>query len=118
MEDLKDEIRQTFSSYKTSSKTKQNNPAEVSMVAAAKTTSTSTNKSGKKFKGDSRLCGTKGHKAADCWGNEKNKDKRPDWYKESANVSTGTTRGKLNCTYCGKDNHTVDRCFKKEKDDK
>ena len=38
---------------------------------------------------------------------------------ESANVtSTGGTRPKLNCTYCGKDNHTVDKCFKKEKDDK
>ena len=24
----------------------------------------------------------------------------------------------MNCTYCGKDNHTVDKCFKKEKDDK
>ena len=79
LEDLKDEVRQTFSSYKTSSKTKQNNPAEVSMVAAAKTTATSTNKSGKKFKGDCRFCGTKGHKAADSWGNEKNEDKRLDW---------------------------------------
>ena len=56
--------------------------------------------------------------AADCYSNEKNKDKRPQWYKESANVtSTGGTRPKLNCTYCGKDNHTVDKCFKKENDD-
>ncbi|MGL4342651.1 MAG: reverse transcriptase domain-containing protein, partial [Lactococcus lactis] len=120
LEDLKDEIRQTFTSYKTTSKTQQNNPAEVSMVAATKPNNNQ--KPTKKFKGDCRICGIKGHKAADCWGNEKNKDKRPDWYKEkgeSANLSTGQApRGNLNCTYCGKNNHTVDRCFKKEKDDK
>ena len=27
-------------------------------------------------------------------------------------------KGNLNCTYCGKNDHTIDRCFKKEKDDK
>ena len=97
LEDLKDEIRQVFTSYKTTSKTKQNNSSEVSMVAEAKAPSTP-KKSGTKFKGDCRLCGMKGHKAADCYSNEKNKDKRPQWYKESANVtSTGGTRPKMNC---------------------
>lgn len=118
VEDLKDEIRQVYTTYKTTSKTKGNS-SEVSMVAAAKAPSTP-KKSGTKFKGDCRLCGIKGHKAADCYSNEKNKDKRPSWYKvESANVaSTGNTRPKLSCTYCGKENHSVERCFKKEKDDK
>ena len=35
LEDLKDEIRQVFTSYKTTFKTKQNNSSEVFMVAAA-----------------------------------------------------------------------------------
>ena len=116
LEDLKDEIRQVFTTYKTTSKKKQSGSAEVSMVAAVKTPK----KAVAKFKGDCRLCGIKGHKAADCYSNEKNEDKRSSWYKvESANItSTGNTRPKLNCTYCGKDNHTEDRCFKKEKDNK
>ena len=80
LEDLKDEIRQVFTSYKTTSKTKQNNSSEVSMVAEAKAPSTP-KKSGTKFKGDCRLCGMKGHKATDCYSNAKNKDKRPQWYK-------------------------------------
>ena len=67
---------QVFTTYKTTSKTKQSSSAEVSMVAAAKSPSTP-KKTGTKFKGDCRLCGVKGHKAADCFSNEKNKDKRP-----------------------------------------
>ena len=31
---------------------------------------------GQKFKGNCQLCGKIGHKASDCWENEKNKDKR------------------------------------------
>ena len=34
----------------------------------------------KPFKGDCRICGKKGHKAADCWEQEKNRDKRPANY--------------------------------------
>ena len=60
LEDLKDEIRQTFTSYKTTSKNKQSISAEVSIVAAAKPPSTP-KKTGTKFKGDCRLCGVKGH---------------------------------------------------------
>ena len=40
LEGLKDEFRQVFTSYKTTSKTKQSNSSKVSMVAAAKAPST------------------------------------------------------------------------------
>jgi hypothetical protein len=59
----------------------------------SKSTTVTTNKSGdmilaaiqpkgkpkfkKQFKGECRLCGAKGHRAADCWDNEKNKAKFP-----------------------------------------
>jgi hypothetical protein len=36
----------------------------------------------KQFKGECCLCGTKGHKAADCWENDKNKAKHPSNYKK------------------------------------
>jgi hypothetical protein len=36
----------------------------------------------KQFKGECRLCGANGHKAADCWENDKNKAKRPSNYKK------------------------------------
>ncbi len=61
------------------------------MVAAAKGPATP-KKTGAKFKGDCQLCGVKGHKAADRFSNEKNKDKRPPWWKESANVTTSEQR--------------------------
>jgi hypothetical protein len=32
----------------------------------------------KQFKGEMCLCGNKGHKAADCWDNDKNKSKHPN----------------------------------------
>ena len=82
-------------------------------------------KKGKQYKLDCRICGTKGHKAADCWDNDKNKSKRPTWYKNpeerkqasaSANAAT-PERPKLHCNYCQKDNHTEDRCFKKKRDE-
>jgi hypothetical protein len=34
----------------------------------------------KQFKGECRVCGAKGHKATDCWDNEKNRSKCPKWY--------------------------------------
>jgi hypothetical protein len=35
----------------------------------------------KQFKGECHLCGAKGHKAVDCWDNEKNQEKCPSYYK-------------------------------------
>lgn len=74
----------------------------------------------KQFKGDCRICGVKGHKAGDCWENPKNKDKRPPNYKSKSNASSSNENNndKRKCTYCGKDNHTAENCFKKKKDEK
>ena len=79
------------------------------------------------FKGDCLFCGAKGHKAADCWDNEKNKDKRPPNYKVKVhnNASPRPTTpkfenkdSKLKCTYCHKDGHTIDHCYRKKRNEK
>jgi hypothetical protein len=74
----------------------------------------------KTFKGDCRICGKKGHKAADCWEQEKNKDKRPTNYKPKGELAyyAADQNQKKHCTYCGKDNHTIEQCFKKQREDK
>jgi transposase InsO family protein len=115
LERVKDEIRQVYGQQ-----AKVKTP-ETALAAG---------KFGKKFKGECRICGAKGHKASDCWDSEKNKSKRPAYYKNpeerkkaaetanptaTANATTGE-RPKLFCTYCKKDNHTEDRCFKKQRD--
>jgi hypothetical protein len=88
------------------------------------------------FRGECRICGAKGHKARDCWDNDKNKSKRPIWYKnpdqrnqrkdtailtvpsnDTANtVSEKGNKPKYFCKYCKKAGHTEDRCFKKRRD--
>ena len=69
----------------------------------------------KRFKGDCRICGKKGHKASDCWESPKNKGKKPVLNNKSASrTEANKTREKLKCSYCGKDNHTYDRCFKRK----
>ena len=72
----------------------------------------------KVFKGDCRICGKKGHKAADCWEQEKNKERRPVNYKLKNEAAYMITDQKKKCTYCGKENHTVEQCFKKQRDEK
>ena len=73
----------------------------------------------KVFKGDCRICGKKGHKGEDCWDNEKNKDKRPSFYKaaskrkESANTANDTDnkidKKVITCSYCNKVGHSVEK---------
>jgi hypothetical protein len=54
----------------------------------------------------------------------KNKDKRPSNYKSTSAGKSDKPddKKKLHCTYCNKDGHTMDRCFRKKhnkkKDDK
>jgi hypothetical protein len=82
----------------------------------------------KVFKGDCRICGKKGHKGDDCWDNEKNKDKRPSFYKaaskrkESANTANDTDKKDdkkvITCSYCNKVGHSIEKCFKKQNDEK
>ena len=65
------------------------------------------------------MCGKKGHKAADCWQQEKNKDNRPANFKpKSESAYNVVDQKRKNCTYCGRDNHTVEQCFKKQRDEK
>jgi hypothetical protein len=116
---VKDEIRQVWGQIN------EGKPPETALTAGTKRKASETAlaaKFKKKLKGECRVCGAKGHKATDCWDNERNKSKRPTWYKnpnerkkETANI-TASEKPKLYCTYCKKDNHTEDRCFKKQKD--
>jgi hypothetical protein len=69
LERVKDEIRQIFGHFY-----KDKTP-ETALTAG---------KFKKKFKGECRICGQKGHKSTDCWNNDKNKSKRPTWYKNPA----------------------------------
>jgi hypothetical protein len=72
----------------------------------------------KQFKGKCRLCGTKGHKAADCWDNDKNKSKCPNNYTTrtpDTPSSQNPQKKKLKCDYCHKEGHTIERCYKRRK---
>ena len=58
-----------------------------------------------KFNGNCNICGKFGHKGADCWRNEANKDKRPSWWKNPRgaaavdNGASSNTGGKF--VLCG-----------------
>jgi hypothetical protein len=112
---LKKDLREVYSQFQTGSHRSERK--ETVLVAQG-----GNKKFTKRFKGDCRICGKKGHKAGECWDNEKNKDKRPT-SRSSAHVAALSTevnalKKKTFCTYCKKDNHNIDRCFKKQKDDK
>ncbi len=80
----------------------------------------------KQFKGLCNNCGKIGSKAIDCWDLDKNKSKCPSNYKakESAqflsnlsNNNSGnnnSTNLKVICGWCGKENHTEDKCYRKK----
>jgi transposase InsO family protein len=111
---IKSTYRQIYGAYvleHRANRHKGGNSGETALLARGKFT--------KKFKGDCRHCGRKGHKSPDCWEREQNKAKRPaNWKSQNKNqretAYVATT--KYHCEYCGKDNHTEDRCFKKKKD--
>ena len=114
LESLKKDMRQIFN--QNSNKTSYNKEKKETVLGAVNFASAK--KFPKKFKGDCRICGVKGHKAGDCWENDKNKNKRPSNFKPKQSYTVSNDKQKLKCTYCGKDNHTVDKCFQKQKDDK
>jgi hypothetical protein len=104
----------------------------------SKSTTVTTNKSGeiilaaiqpkdkpkfkKQFKGECRLCGAKGHKAAFCWDNDKKNSKRPSNCKKRTTGNPSSFQNpqkKLRCDYCHKECHTIERCcIKKNKERK
>jgi len=65
----------------------------------------------KQFKGKCHVCGKIGHKGADCWTLESNKDKRPaNNHGEKKYNFTGT------CNYCHKKGHKEAECCTKLND--
>jgi hypothetical protein len=75
----------------------------------------------KQVKGECRLYGAKGHKAADCWDNYKNKSKRPNNYTKRTPDNPSShhpEKKKLKCDYCHKEGHTIECCYRKMKEDR
>jgi hypothetical protein len=76
----------------------------------------------RQFKGECYLCGAKGHKAVDCWDNDKNKAKRPSNYKKRTPDKPSSfqdpQKKKLKCDYCHKEGHAIEHCYRKKKEDK
>jgi hypothetical protein len=75
----------------------------------------------RQFKGECLLCGAKGHKAVDCWENDKRKAKSPSNYKKRAldkPSSFQNPQKKKLCDYCHKEGHTIERCYKKTKEER
>jgi hypothetical protein len=71
LNNLKRDIRQIYTNSKSTPVTK-NKSGEMILAAIQPKDKP---KFKKQFKGECRLCGAKGHKAADCWDNDKNKAK-------------------------------------------
>jgi hypothetical protein len=67
------------------------------------------------------LCGTKGHKAAYFWDNDKNKEKCPSNYRKKTPASPSSSQNnqikKIKCEYCHKAGHTIDCCYRKKNKD-
>jgi hypothetical protein len=68
------------------------------------------------FKGDCQICGRKGHKAADCWESDSNKEKRPSDYKPKDRSKD--PKPDLKCLYCSKTGHLAEHCFSRKRDEK
>ena len=69
----------------------------------------------KQFKGKCCVCGKIGHKGADCWTLESNKDKRPTGYNDK-NDSNKNVKFNSNCNYCDKKGHIEAECRIKQRD--
>ncbi|CAI6356301.1 unnamed protein product [Macrosiphum euphorbiae] len=65
-------------------------------------------------KGNCHICGKYGHYARDCRfkkGNPRNEGNKPSTNRPTANAY-------LICTYCSKQGHTIDKCYKKKNEDR
>ena len=113
LEEIKAELRALFSQY-VSGVTGKNSKRETALLMQSGKNKTTY---AKKFKGDCRLCGKKGHKAVDCW--ESAKGKGSANYNmsklQTPRVVPGDYKAKKKvCTFCGKENHTFEDCFKRK----
>ena len=101
IDDLKEQVRSKYRRL-----TKKMNVKEDELALTA-----SYNKYKKKqgFKGNCRICGKYGHKAADCWENKNNKNKKPN---QAGGTKEWHFKGK--CNYCGIYGHKEKDCRKKK----
>ena len=88
-------------------------------IALAATTNNSSSRFTKQFKGRCRNCGRLGHKSANCWEREENKNKRPkNWQPSSgstqSNSNSNQNRTTGRCWNCGERGHVQMNCPKKE----
>ena len=100
VEDLKEQVRSKYRRL-----TKKMTVKEDELALAA-----SNNKFKKKqgFKGNCRICGKYDHKAADCWENKNNKNKKTN---QGGNNKEWQFKGK--CNYCRIYGHEEKDCRKK-----
>jgi len=61
----------------------------------------------KQFKGKCHVYGKIGHKGADCWTLEVNKEKQPTRYHGRENAETKNNHFTGNCHYCHKKGHAI-----------
>jgi hypothetical protein len=96
---LKRDIRQIYTNSKSANVT--TNKSRERILAAIRPKSKPNFKM--QFKGECHLCGAQGHRAADCWDNERNKDKGSSKYKmktpDTPTSSHNTQKQKLKCDY-------------------
>jgi hypothetical protein len=117
LNNLKRDIRQIYTNSKSTTVT--TNKSGEMILAAIQTKGKPKFK--REFKGECRICGDKGLKAADCWDNDKNKSKRPNNYKKKTPDNPSShhpQKKKLKCDYCHKEGHTIEHCYRKKKEDR
>ena len=122
LESVKREIRQIYTQYQHRENINATYNRKETALVMMQQPSRKKGAFSKKFKGDCRICGKKGHKASDCWESPQNKGKKPVFNNKSASNNNTNNRNsyvkhkeKLTCSYCGKDNHTYEKCYKRLK---
>jgi hypothetical protein len=105
LNNLKRDIRQIYFNSKSTNVT-TNKSGETILAAIQPKGKT---KFKKQFKGECRLCGTKGHKAANCWDNDREH--------QIVLLHSRILKKNLKFDYCHKEGHTIERCYRKKNKD-